>query len=149
MEISKQNYTKSTRNYFKINHMQLTKICNVVLKKESFSLHWGVYWCWIVKSLHNHPYCWWGCFFLSEGVAPLLWITNYNASLSGYIDPNLTMWLGKVGALLKVFLHASYNAIVNGKCGVILYLMPHMVDHFWQWLTWCHHCTHLLRALRT
>ena len=46
------------------------------------------------------------------------------------IDPQLAIMMSKVGALLEVFLHPSYTAIMNGRSGVILYLMLHMINCF-------------------
>ena len=46
------------------------------------------------------------------------------------LDPRLAISMGKVGALLKVFLHPSYTAIVNGRSGPNLYLVLHMINRF-------------------
>jgi hypothetical protein len=73
----------------------------------------------------NQPYCKWGSSIKSRCYPPF--VSHFLHLLVEQIDPQLAILNGPSWCY---FLHLSYTAIMNGQSGVILYVMPHMIDRF-------------------
>ena len=91
----------------------------------------GIHWCWISRweSSQSQPYC--GCeSFINKRCCNLLWHTSY--TWPHWVDrfPISHSDWPKLVRFLRAFLHPSYGATMNDCSGVILYLMPHRLNHF-------------------
>ena len=109
-------------------HPNSLKTYNVILRENLFTLNWGGFWHWIAKweSPQIELYCKWGSFNKWRFCPPF--VDHFLNCLDEQIDLQLAMWLVKVGALLKAFLHPSYTTIMNGWSGAISYLVPDMIN---------------------
>ena len=113
--------------------MRSTKHCNkVVLKKWFFYFALGEFIDVGLLGEDHHKTSLIACESLlsNEGVVPSF-VDHFLHHLVEQRDPYLIImkWL-KLCSSFKTFLHTSYTATRNGQSGVILYLVPHMINHF-------------------